>query len=102
MVSFMKVIVNMLILTDNYLSAILYGAIKDCAYSRIFGQFHSLYMYTIQFCKSGLSKQSCIILSRCCNWQNVFASSCLDYAYVHFKLIEAIGHSAIAMFKQTF
>lgn len=79
MVSFVKEIVNMLIRADKYLSAILYGAIIiDCAYSRIFGQFHSLYMYIIQFCKSVLSKQTCIILSRCYNWQNVFASSCLD------------------------
>lgn len=80
MVSFMKEIVNMLIRADKYLNVILYGAIIiDCAYFRISGQFHSLYMYTIQFCKSGLSKQTCIILSRCsCNWQNVFASSCFD------------------------
>lgn len=60
MVSFIKVIVNMLILTDKYLRAILYSAIKDCASSRISGQLHSLssakYMYTIYFANA-LSKK---------------------------------------------
>lgn len=103
MVSFMKVIVNMLILTDKYLSAILYGAIIiDCASSRISGQLHSLssakYMYTIYFANA-LSKKMYMTMLQMADCVCIFMFRL--YAYVHCKLIEAIDRSEIAMFKRS-